>query len=144
MFSHKFELSLLVKYFLIELGGGLLYQVMGQSHKQFHCIYHGDVRGYIYIYILLCEQKVINHAKVHIYWLFGRKMWNNTIAKSYFGAYIFKLQSLCYMLFSSSNQFSLWFFRFIVNLVSAVNSLIENAYITNNVHGWHTWSLGGL
>ena len=46
-------------------------------------------------------------------------------------------------LYFCSNQFSLCYFQPEVNLIPTINSLTENAYVTNGLHSWHTLCLHG-
>ena len=53
--------------------------------------------------------------------------------KHYFGPYILRLQSIWSLYFDNS-QFGSYYFQLTVNLVSTINSLTENAYVTNDGH----------
>ena len=55
----------------------------------------------------------------------------------HFDLYILEPQSIWSLYFGSS-QFGLCYFQLVVNLVHTVNSLTENAYVTNDMHSWRT------
>ena len=56
--------------------------------------------------------------------------------KYYFGPYILRSQSICSLYFDNG-QFGPQHFKFTINLVSTVKSLMENIYVTNGLYSWH-------
>ena len=43
------------------------------------------------------------------------------------------------LIFWDYGQFGPCYFQIKVNLVITINSLTENVYVTNGLHGWHTY-----
>ena len=56
--------------------------------------------------------------------------------KHHFDSYILKSQLIWFLHFGNS-QFGSYYFQLAVNLVTTVNSLTKNTYVTNGVNSWH-------
>ena len=81
------------------------------------------------IFLILYFQKWTNTIECLVW---ACVWWNHR-----FGPYILRSQSIWSIHFNSS-QFGQCYFQLTINLDSAVNSLIENAYMANKLHSWPT------
>ena len=81
-------------------------------------------------------QSIYNFFFHKILWAFKKKK-KKKKRKHHFSPYILELRSI-WSLYFSSIQFGPCYFQLVVNLVSTVNSLTENAYVANDLSYWCT------